>query len=499
MSDKQPNIDKQALSARYPDLLDTQADADQLQLIDDLDKLYASVVLPGRPQGSPLQYLTRQPVAPGTPPAGSQNPRVVASRRKRWLNRLNAFAAVLVAAALVGSLLVATHLAHHSQQGNTPTSQCIAKQFHSSNEPLSYLHMIDATSGWAVGIAPSTGLSRILRTTDGGTLWQDVTPLQLNFQATGLSPQFSYGSNAYFLNACSAWVFVSQIHNVPAQLNAPALLFRTGDGGQTWQQFALPGNEIRGVDFIDARTGWLTVDVLKNGVFTEEDMYHSVDGGQTWQKIVNAAFPSAIAVNNLTFINATTGWITGSLSVNYPPPLYITHDGGQTWRQQLLPPPRDAGSGLWSAGTVVWRPQFFSATEGILPVSFWSDNGLDVYMTHDGGNSWQDTSLLRYPANPNLDEFAPTPDPIFVDSNHGWVSGPSGAPFLYMTSDGSKHWTKVVPQLNLNYIALFGYDFVTNKIGWAIGVFTGKSLEPIPPMLFKTEDGGKTWTFIRRG
>jgi len=51
----------------------------------------------------------------------------------------------------------------------------------------------------------------------------------------------------------------------------------------------------------------------------------------------------------------------------------------------------------------------------------------------------------------------------------------------------------------LNYIALFGYDFVTNKIGWAIGVFTGKSLEPIPPMLFKTEDGGKTWTFIRRG
>ena len=509
MSDKSHKINKQALSTRYADLLDAQADADQLlQVIDDLETLYTSARLPAQliseqPRGSrvaPLPYpIQDRSNAPELPPASSPNPRVVAARRKRWLNRLNAFAAVLIAAVLVGSLLVVTHLAQRSQQGyngsHAPAPQCIVKQAHNSNARLSSLHMIDATTGWALGVDQPGGLNRILRTTDGGTHWQDVTPLPrtIAYQKT------TYVGEPYFLNACVAWVALLQ----PG--NAPALLFRTGDGGETWQQSTLPGSEIGGIDFIDAQTGWLTVDVLKNGKFAEEDFYHSVDGGQSWTKIAISspvtnnqpgALPFANADNNPTFINPTTGWITGALSVYNNPRLYITRDGGRTWHQQLLPPPSNGDSRIFKAGTVVWQPQFFSASEGILPVSFWSTSSLDVYVTHDGGNSWQDTSLLRFPANSNLDVYAPTPDPIFMDSNHGWVGGPSVEPFLYVTSDGGKHWTKIVPRPNQNYIALFDYNFVTNKVGWAI---THSSSAPEPPLLFKTEDGGKTWLYIKRG
>ncbi len=535
MSDKQPKIDKQALSTRYPDLLDTQVDADLLQVIDDLDTLYTSAALPeqlisgraqdiwgrareleepGRPQGSPVQYITRGRFDDLSKRRGaitfssSRNRPVVALRRKRWLNRLNAFAAVLIAALLVGSLLVVTRLAQRSQQGNTgghtnsTAPQCIISQAHNSNAWLSSLHMIDAMTGWALGVDHITGLHRILRTTNGGTSWQDVTPSQPGSTPTSVLQKIAFAGEPYFLNACAAWVALVQTGN------APALLFRTGDGGKTWQQSTLPGSEIRGIDFIDAHMGWLTVDVLKNGKFAEEDFYHSVDGGQSWTKIAISrpatnnqpgALPFANADNNPIFINATTGWITGALSVSNNPRLYITHDGGRTWHQQLLPPPSNSDSRIFKSGTVVWQPQFFSAREGILPVSFWSTNSLDIYVTHDGGNSWQDTSLLRFPATPNLDVYAPTPDPIFVDSNHGWAGAWQKASILYATSDGGKHWRKIVPGPNLQYTALIDYDFVTGKTGWAIGAFTGKSPVPVPPMLFKTEDGGETWRYIKRG
>ncbi|GAC1523001.1 MAG: hypothetical protein NVS3B14_23470 [Ktedonobacteraceae bacterium] len=68
---------------------------------------------------------------------------------------------------------------------------------------------------------------------------------------------------------------------------------------------------------------------------------------------------------------------------------------------------------------------------------------------------------------------------------------------MYATSDGDKHWTKIVPRPNQNYIALYDYDFVTDKVGWALGAQTHSSPAPEPPLLFKTEDGGQTWTYMR--
>src|SRR5579859_568960 len=512
MSDNSPETEKNALITRYADLLNAQADADELQLIDDLETVYASARVPerliaeglrglekpgrpqgaekpGRPQGSPLPY-TKVPAGVG------------GGRSRRWVTRFNALAAVLIAALLVGSLLVVTHMARRPQQGNgngnTNASQCAIPQSHKITAWLSSLYMMNVTTGWALGVDHITGLNRILHTTDGGTTWQGVTPQQREFTSTVPSQKTTYAGSPYFLNGCSAWIAVIQPDN------APALLFRTGNGGLTWQQTTLPGSQIRGIDFIDAHTGWLMVDMLENGKFTEEDFYHSVDGGQHWTKIAVSspqtdnqpgALPFANADNNLTFINANTGWITGFLSINNNPRLYITHDGGRTWHQQILSPD-NGDSRIFKSGTVVWQPQFFSASEGILPLSFWAASSFDVYVTHDGGNSWQSTSLLRIPTPPNLDIAAPMPDPDFVDVNHGWASGWQGMP-LYATSDGGRHWTKIVPQPNVPYMALLNYDFVTDRIGWAIRVFTGTSVTSVRPSLYKTEDGGKTWTYIR--
>ena len=72
--------------------------------------------------------------------------------------------------------------------------------------------------------------------------------------------------------------------------------------------------------------------------------------------------------------------------------LYVTHDGGSTWRQQTLPLPQ----GIPPAQLLIQPPTFFSATDGLLPVRFsdlTTSKGIAtvIYVTHDGGTTWSST------------------------------------------------------------------------------------------------------------
>jgi photosystem II stability/assembly factor-like uncharacterized protein len=70
----------------------------------------------------------------------------------------------------------------------------------------------------------------------------------------------------------------------------------------------------------------------------------------------------------------------------------------------------------------------------------------------------------------------------FADTNHGWVTDTQ---VLYRTRDGGRTWTKVRPG------APFGdtteLEFISPQEGWTPGV--GFHL----PYLLKTVDGGRTW------
>jgi len=67
----------------------------------------------------------------------------------------------------------------------------------SSHQPEAVLslRMIDATNGWALTVNP------VLRTTDGGSHWTNVTPPHTSF---------SKGSGAEFFTASLAWVATQQ-------------------------------------------------------------------------------------------------------------------------------------------------------------------------------------------------------------------------------------------------------------------------------------------------
>jgi len=370
--------------------------------------------------------------------------------------------------------------------GTTPARAAVAEHVGS----IGYIHMIDAATGWALAG------QAVLRTTDGGTHWQDVTPSRYPAQLARtehiagqvIVPQ----ATATFLTSSTGWVAVGL-------LDAPDItVFRTFNAGQTWQESTIHYTShvysIKGVvdfTFINTRDGWIMAGLGFAAGSEGIVIFHTTDGGATWTIASSTnpqgdsapgALPFGGDKTGLSFLNASTGWITGAEPNNIPW-LYVSHDGGRTWQHQSLqPPPHQSWVFPYLA-----RPTFFNATDGVLPVYTIIDcksscpphhgelYGSYIYVTRDGGITWHSTTLLAGYAG----------DADFVDLNHGWV--PSY--FLYMTSDAGQHWTKIT---SAGHFFTFHVDFVSNEIGWAIASYTATG----NTFLLKTEDGGHTWTKV---
>jgi photosystem II stability/assembly factor-like uncharacterized protein len=330
------------------------------------------------------------------------------------------------------------------------------------------LHMIDLTTGWALSE------HAILRTSDGGLQWKNVTPPHTLLTRKSI---------AEFLTASLAWIATSQANGTTTQV------LRTTDGGQTWQQSTIQAAFLKQTTFIDSQHGWILSGWGTQGGPAEAvSVFRTSDGGKTWSNVASALpastdmpppghLPFGGQKSGIHFLNVSTGWITGTVVVNDLAWLYVSHDGGSTWYQQSL----SLSPGVPSAQLSLISPTFFSATDGILPVIFsdgLSGKGIatDIYVTHDGGTTWESTTPL-----------AAIFDTInFVDMQHGWATDGT---VLYSTGDGGQHWAKLSPGANFKQIT--SLSFASSTTGWAISRQSTTS-----SFLLKTTDGGKTWTQV---
>lgn len=382
------------------------------------------------------------------------------SEKRSWRRQVSMIAAVLVAALLVTSLLLVLNMSHRRSAGSTS-----AKPAGGFNMLLS-LHMIDASTGWALTE------HAVLYTTDGGVDWKNVTPPGATLMQNSI---------ADFRTASIASIAT------PRPGGASTQVLHSADGGQTWQQATIQMPFPRQISFVDAQHGWLLAAVRPlDGAAEPVSVFRTADGGKTWSNVSTALFSDATPPGRLPyggqktgmrFLDSSTGWITGTVPLANLAWLYITHDGGSTWQQQVLLMP----TGVPSARLTVLAPTFSSITDGILPVIF-SDVTTDIaiamaiYTTHDGGKTWRST--VPVPAALPLLSFA--------DMQHGWATDGT---VLYSTDNGGNHWMKLFPNKSFKNIAQL--NFISDKVGWAISSTASTS-----STLLKTVDGGRTWITI---
>ncbi|HVH32311.1 MAG TPA: hypothetical protein VNA31_11725, partial [bacterium] len=172
----------------------------------------------------------------------------------------------------------------------------------------------------------------------------------------------------------------------------------------------------------------------------------------------------------------------------------------------VLPPPRirerkpSNPSASIHLESLYWPPKVFTAKDGIMRTIFFyqvQGNSTGVlqhvepvavfYVTHDSGTTWKSTTPLPVKVGPNSLVETETLPSDFADINNGWIAD-HGA--LYSTTNRGHEWTTVP---TVGFPVANQLNFVSAQVGWAIRRVVGE-MKSVPPSLFKTVDGGRTWT-----
>ncbi len=415
--------------------------------------------------------------------------RVATPTRQRLLSRavLWPFVAMLLALALTGA--GATFLTlHRSPMSVTPATAAV----------IFPTKMVSATTGW--GVTSRGSSEQVWRTTDGGVRWSEVTP-----RSPVDSNPYTYTN--YFLDESHAWI--TEVASSGGK-NPYLVTFRTTNGGTTWQRGATVSTTFESTTtefFLDANSGWL---VLTGGYPTHAiwpDVYKTSDGGLSWSLVASQAGMGAASDGLLPasaspyFVSTSTGWLTVGLATNNGnatfyfshTAIFVTHNGGRTWRPQPLPiaPP---------AGGVLDAPVFFGQRQGVIVMhAITPDTTVKASLlaTSDGGLTWTVRPLA----------WAFIWSIQFVDPAHGWaVAGPSsdflksatGAAFplpIYRTDDGGVTWTPVHTSLQFQNgrERVTDIHFVDTQTGF-VTIWNDSG----PTMELRSDDGGRSWSVVAR-
>lgn len=362
----------------------------------------------------------------------------------------------------------------------TATAQSSAASPTSSEAsgPLDSFQMINETQGW--GIANRS----VLRTDNGGKSWSNITPKGIEAIVSTIPAQGlgSFNLKGAFLDAQTAWIAAPGLDRIT--------LFRTTDGGRTWQatDLAVPTPQqaypidLISLTVLNAETGWLlrSTGMAAGQGFVE--LYQTQNSSATWHLIAEAketasgeigSISSGGQKSGVSFRDTVHGWLTGH-SMGNAIYVYRTKDGGLTWNSQELSIPNGYTAEGGSAQS--YPATFFDDQKGLMPIYLGATTpsiNVSFYFTPDGGESWSPTTPLRSSTN----DF----DWSWSDASHGFVAE-DGTGILYSTSDGGETWSKST----LAGLKFSQLDFVSPTIGW--GISQG--------FLVQTLDGGKDWHTI---
>lgn len=227
------------------------------------------------------------------------------------------------------------------------------KQDCGSDLILNTVYFWDADNGIMAGEA-----ARIYKTIDGGAHWKRIiSPVQGDFNkiffqsrthgwltANRMIAETKDGGLTWDTNFAitpkidiTDIVFTDSIHgwatgNNDIDETNESRIFKTIDGGKTWEVTTTPSWGLCSLSFTDSLNGWIC---CKYG-----HLMHTTNGGATWDTTL---LNSAYNLHMIRFIDPLHGWITGSAEnlTAFPGGLVLyTDDGGLTW-QRL-----DPGDGL---------------------------------------------------------------------------------------------------------------------------------------------------------
>ena len=281
------------------------------------------------------------------------------------------------------------------------------------------ISFVDATHGWY-----GTGAGDLFRTTDGGTSWQKIASRPGTFvRAVG----FVDRQNGFIGNIGTDY-YPDVTDTTP--------LYRTRDGGVTWEAVDTGEVTIKGVCAIDILLtrriyhGELqprTVIHAAGRVGGPTGMLRSVDGGASWSVIDMSAHAGMIL--DVKFFDENTGLVFAATNADPAQAeglVLRTEDGGKTWKE------------VYRSGRkfeLIWKASFPDSGEtGYATVQSYDPARATqlVIRSDDRGRSWREIEMAQ-------DKTARQFGIGFVSKDVGFVGTAAGG---FATRDGGVTWER---------------------------------------------------------
>lgn len=232
--------------------------------------------------------------------------------------------------------------------------------------------------------------------------------------------------------------------------------FRTENGGDTWIQ----------VSDISMGEKFYTIDSLSLFIYGGNKLFKSNDRGKSW----DLEFEFSGNVIDIIFIDSSLGYLILKDKV------FHSINGGLEWDEIDIP------SEIQSEYKML---HFINSDTGWVATSEWPDQ--TFLWTFDGGTSW---------TKKNVSISKPIYKPkSFATPLIGYIK--TGANGIYKTIDGGFSWEDINRSFGYQFEFIENMQFLNENLGFIGGEFSNSESDgTIHPKVYKTTDGGITWSLI---
>jgi photosystem II stability/assembly factor-like uncharacterized protein len=309
---------------------------------------------------------------------------------------------------------------------------------------------------WCFSHCPD-GLSRVMTSFDGGTVWQPVA---------GRLPDALFDNP--LANRIALTVAASDPDVLYAALytnrNNEVAIYRTADGGVTWHNTANPGTYLSGQGWYDNA---ITVDpedpnrVVAAGVW----YVRSSDGGASWTPMDPVTAGDWMGTETLPHVDGHAfAWQNGALWLGCDGGVWVSADGGTTWEGR---------------------------NDGLVTRQFYG-LAIDPIRTHRvlGGTQDNKTNLRHGEGDEDWawvldgDGFEAAINPLVPNLVYGTIY----QTLIFRSFDGGFEWENISPGTGDDLTPFATPLTMRREVPWQL--FTGSS------RVWRTDNGGDSWTAL---
>lgn len=247
-----------------------------------------------------------------------------------------------------------------------------------------------------------------------------------------------------------------------------------------WQQSVVDADQsFRGLDAVDAETAWITGGSLSGGAGA---VYRTTDGGDTWQD-VSPPGTAGLSLRDVEAQDADTAVVL-SIGPGEDSRIWRTTDGGASWTETF----RNT-----EAAAFYNCLDFYPGGRRGLAVSDPVDGRFRILATSDSGRSWQVLPTEGMPDSTGEYNFSASGDCLVIEGRGAWFGSGGTSSRVFHSTDRGLTWEASDSAIPAGEAAgVFGLAFRTPRHGVAVGGDFAAPADGTDASAYTTD--GSSWT-----